>query len=91
MLVVVLNMPEHRSFQDIIFPMLFISKYAKSYASIMDISLAAAVNLFVLNLVCFISVCPCIQYPKRAGWRTRTLVVVFGFGPGWLLLSTCLF
>ena len=29
-------------------------------------------------------------YPKRAGWRTRTLVVVFGFGPGWLLLSTCL-
>ena len=40
MLVVVLNMPEHRSFQDILFPMLFISKYyAKSYASIMDISL----------------------------------------------------
>ena len=35
MLVVVLNMPEHSSFQD----MLFISKYAKRYASIMDISL----------------------------------------------------
>ena len=30
-------------------------------------------------------------YPKRAGWRTRTLLVVFGFGSGWLLLSTCLF
>ena len=40
MLVVVLNMPEHNSsFQDMLFPMLFISKYAKSYASIMDISL----------------------------------------------------
>ena len=39
MLVVVLNMPEHSSFQDMLFPMLFISKYAKSYASIMDISL----------------------------------------------------
>ena len=35
-LVVVLNMPEHSSFQDVLFPMLFISKYAKSYASIMD-------------------------------------------------------
>ena len=34
MLVVVLNMPEHSSFQDMLFPMLFISKYAKSYASI---------------------------------------------------------
>ena len=33
-------MPEHSSFQDMFFPaMLFISKYAKSYASIMDISL----------------------------------------------------
>ena len=41
MLVVVLNMPEHSSFQDMLFPMLFISKYAKSYASIMDISLTA--------------------------------------------------
>ena len=30
-------------------------------------------------------------YPKRAGWRTRTLVVVFGFGPGWLLLSIVCF
>ena len=39
MLVVVLNMPEHSSFQDMLFPMLFISKYAKSNASIMDISL----------------------------------------------------
>ena len=39
MLVVVLDMPEHSSFQDMLFPMLFISKYAKSYASIMDISL----------------------------------------------------
>ena len=39
MLVVVLKMPEHSSFQDMLFPMLFISKYAKSYASIMDISL----------------------------------------------------
>ena len=42
MLVVVLNMPEHSSFQDMLFPMLFISKYAKSYASIMDISLIVA-------------------------------------------------
>ena len=42
MLVVVLNMPEHSSFQDMLFPMLFISKYAKSYASIMDISLTPA-------------------------------------------------
>ena len=41
MLVVVLNMPEHSSFQNMLFPMLFISKYAKSYASIMDISLSA--------------------------------------------------
>ena len=43
MLVVVLHMPEHSSFQDMLFPMLFISKYAKSYAinSIMDISLTA--------------------------------------------------
>ena len=41
MLVVVLNMPEHSSFQDMLFPMLFISKYAKSYASIMDIGLVA--------------------------------------------------
>ena len=41
-----------------------------------------------MNLLCFISVC---LYPKRAGWRTRTFVVVFGFSPGWLLLSTCLF
>ena len=39
MLAVVLNMPEHSSFQDMLFPMLFISKYVKSYASIMDISL----------------------------------------------------
>ena len=39
MLVVVLNMPEHSTFQDMLFPMLFISKYAKSYASIMHISL----------------------------------------------------
>ena len=40
MLVVVLNMPEHSSFQDMFFPMLFIAKYyAKRYASIMDISL----------------------------------------------------
>ena len=31
--------------------------------------LAAAVNLFVLNLLCFISVC---LYPKRADCRTRT-------------------
>ena len=36
MLVVVLNMPEDSSFQDMFFPVLFISKYAKSYASIMD-------------------------------------------------------
>ena len=39
LVVVVLNMPEHSSFQDMFFPMLFTSKYAKSYASIMDISL----------------------------------------------------
>ena len=39
MLVVVLNMPEHSSFQDMLFPMLFISKYAKNYANIIDISL----------------------------------------------------
>ena len=39
MLVVVLNMPEHSSFKEMIFPMLFILKYAKRYASIMDISL----------------------------------------------------
>ena len=31
--------------------------------------LAAVVNLFVLNLLCFISVC---LYPKRADCRTRT-------------------
>ena len=46
MLVVVLNMPEHSSFQDMLFPMLFISKYAKSYASIMDISLSKG-SIFV--------------------------------------------
>ena len=51
--------------------------------------LAAVVNLFVLNLVCFIPFAP--VYPKRAGWRTRTLAVVFGFGPGWPMLSACLF
>ena len=44
MLVVVLNMPEHSSFQDMLFPMLFISKYAKSYASIMDISLSSTLH-----------------------------------------------
>ena len=44
MLVVVLNMPEHSSFQDMLFAMLFISKYAKSYASIMDISLDGSLN-----------------------------------------------
>ena len=55
---------------------------------------AAVVNLFVLNLVCFIPFTP--VYPKRAGWRTRILeksycCCGFGLGPGWLLLSTCLF
>ena len=49
MLVVVLNMPEHSSFQDMLFPMLFISKYAKSYASIMDISL---VHILGGKIVC---------------------------------------
>ena len=44
MLVVALNMPEHSSFQDMLFPMLFISKYAKSYASIMDISLSGSLD-----------------------------------------------
>ena len=44
MLVVVLNMPEHSSFQYMLFPMLCISKYAKSYASIMDISLLIGVH-----------------------------------------------
>ena len=48
MLVVVLNMPEHSSFQDMLFPMLFISKYAKSYASIMDINLNT-VDILVLG------------------------------------------
>ena len=45
MLVIVLNMPEHSSFQHMLFPMLFISKYAKSYASIMDISLHVTLDV----------------------------------------------
>ena len=49
MLVVVLNMPEHSSFQDMLFPMLFISKYAKSYASMMDISLSKNHTRFQQN------------------------------------------
>ena len=49
MLVVVLNMPEHSSFQDMLFPMLLISEYAKSYASIMDtgISLPAEREVYL--------------------------------------------
>ena len=39
MLVMVLNMPEHCSFQEMLFHVLFMPKYAKIYASIMDISL----------------------------------------------------
>ena len=54
MLVVVLNMPEHSSFQDMLFPMLFISKYAKSYASIMDISLGTDDTSFI-QFVFFLS------------------------------------
>ena len=57
MVVVVLNMREHSSFQDMLFPMLFISKYAKSYASIMDtgISLPSGerLNLELLIHNCF--------------------------------------
>ena len=50
MLVVVLNMPEHSSFQDMLFPMLFISKYAKSYASIMDIMRPSHLTIFFQDL-----------------------------------------
>ena len=39
-LVIALNMPEQCSFQDMLFHMLFMPKYAEKYASRMDISLS---------------------------------------------------
>ena len=41
MLVMVLNMPEQCSSQDVLFHMLLMPKYAEKYASRMDISLMA--------------------------------------------------
>ena len=41
MLVIVLNMPEQCSFQDLLFHLLFMPKYAEKSASRMDISLPA--------------------------------------------------
>ena len=66
MLEVVLNMSEHSSFQDMLFPMLFISKYAKSYASIMDI------NLIVKNLM--IKTAPSSKLVLTLGKRQRKRV-----------------
>ena len=68
MLVVVLNMPEHSSFQDMLFPMLFISKYAKSYASIMDISLDSVVES---------GVCGCVSELDIA-WTGAVYIKVYG-------------
>ena len=50
---------------------------------------AAVVNLYVLNLVCFISVCPCI--PETGRLENTYSYCGFWLWSGWLLLSTCLF
>ena len=49
MLVMVLNMPEQCSYQDMLFHMLLIPKYAEIYASIMDISLSTDCLTYILD------------------------------------------
>ena len=52
MLVMVLNMPEQCSSQDMLFYMLFMPKYAQKYASRMDISLISLVPKWVARVLC---------------------------------------
>ena len=52
MLVMVLNMPEQCSFQDMLFHMLFMPKYAEKYASRMDISLPY-MGMFLIIIILF--------------------------------------
>ena len=49
---------------------------------------AAVVNLFVLNFVCFISVCPCM--PETGRLENTYSCCGFWLWSGWLLMSTCL-
>ena len=77
LVVVVLNMPEHSSFQDMFFPMLFISKYAKSYASIMDTWYKPNHNGIIRNICRIdqpslaVSRDVCIDSREESGKQTR--------------------